>query len=51
MKEFKEMLIDLMLLDEDNAMEMLRQFADRKDLNENDKLYKQILKYIKEYER
>jgi hypothetical protein len=48
---FKNMIIDLMLLDKDNAMALLEQYKEINNLNEQDKEYKAILKYIEKYER
>jgi hypothetical protein len=50
-KEFKKMIIDLMLLDEENAKALLEQFASINEIDVESKEYKSILKYIENYER
>ena len=50
-KEFKNMIIDLMLIDKDNAMALLEQFKEIYGLDEKSKEYKKILKFIEEYQR
>lgn len=50
-KDFIKMLIDLMLLDEENAKELLNQFVDIYGIDTTSAEFKRLKKYVENYER
>lgn len=50
-KDFINMLIDLMLLDKDNAEELLKQFVDIYEIDTTSAEFKKLKKYVENYER